>query len=164
MLNTIKQLTPKRVSALEEPKDKGDAFERFIKLYLQTAPQYRLLLKNVWKPDQDFGIDFLAETYNKQTWSIQSKFRSDSDSAFTYKELSTFKTLSDNSESIDCSLVVHISTKPIKNLHLLDENISTISIDEFECIDQELWELIQAAAKGEQNKPHQASKKKVLYD
>ena len=64
-----------RVSALEEPKDKGDAFERFTQLYLQTAPKYRLLLKNIWKPDQDFGIDFLAETYDKQTWSIQFKFR-----------------------------------------------------------------------------------------
>ena len=44
-----------RVSALEEPKDKGDAFERFTQLYLQTAPKYRLLLKNVWKPDVDFS-------------------------------------------------------------------------------------------------------------
>ena len=64
-----------RVSALEEPKDKGDAFERFTQLYLQKALKYRLLLKNVWKPNQDFGIDFLAETYDKQTWSIQFKFR-----------------------------------------------------------------------------------------
>ena len=60
--------------ALEKTKDKGDAFERFTQLYLQTAPKYRLLLKKVWKPDVDFGIEFLAETYDKQTWSIQSKF------------------------------------------------------------------------------------------
>ena len=65
-----------RVSDLEKTKDRGDAFERFTQLYLQTAPKYRLLLKKVWKPDVDFGIDFLGETYNKQTWSIQSKFRS----------------------------------------------------------------------------------------
>ena len=64
-----------RVSALEEPKDKGDAFERFTQLYLQTAPKYRLLLQKVWKPDVDFEIDFFAETYDKQTWSIQFKFR-----------------------------------------------------------------------------------------
>ena len=63
------------LSALEKTKDKGDAFERFTQLYLQTAPKYRLLLKKVWKPDVDFGIDFLAETYDKQTWSIQFKFR-----------------------------------------------------------------------------------------
>ena len=140
------------LSALVKTKDKGDAFERFTQLYLQTAPKYRLLLKKVWKPDVDFGIDFLAETYDKQTWSIQSKFRSDSDSALTYKELSTFKTISDNSENIDFCLVAHTSTKPIKNLHLLGENISTLGIDEFESIDSELWELIQAAAEGVQKK------------
>ena len=43
------------LSALEITKDKGDAFERFTQLYLQTAPKYRLLLKNVWKPDVDFS-------------------------------------------------------------------------------------------------------------
>ena len=63
------------LSALEKTKDKGDAFERFTQLYLQTAPKYRLLLKKVWKPDVDFEIDFFAETYDKQTWSIQFKFR-----------------------------------------------------------------------------------------
>ena len=75
------------VSVLENTKEKSDVFERFTQLYLQVAPKYRLLLKKVWKPDVDFGIDFLAETYDKQTWSIQSKFRSDSDSVLSYKEL-----------------------------------------------------------------------------
>ena len=79
------------LTALEKTKDKGDAFERFTQLYLQTAPKYRLLLKNVWKPDVDFGIDFLAEAYDKQTSTIQSKFRSESDSALTCKELNTPK-------------------------------------------------------------------------
>ena len=64
-----------RLSALEKTKDKGDAFERFTQLYLQTAPKYRLLLQKVWKPDVYFEIDFFAETYDKQTWSIQFKFR-----------------------------------------------------------------------------------------
>ena len=64
-----------RVSVLEETKEKGDVFERFTQLYLQAAPKYRLLLKKVWKPNVDFGIDFLAESYDKQTWSIQSKFK-----------------------------------------------------------------------------------------
>ncbi len=80
-----------RVSVLGKTKEKGDVFERFTQLYLQAAPKYRLLLKKVWKPDVDFGIDFLEETYDKQTWSIQSKFRSDSDYAPTHKELNTLK-------------------------------------------------------------------------
>ena len=76
-----------RVSVLENTKEKGDVFERFTQLYLQAAPKYRLLLKKVWKPDVDFGIDFLAETYDKQTWSIQSKFRSDSDSTLVCRAI-----------------------------------------------------------------------------
>ena len=91
-----------RVSVQENTKEKGDVFERCTQLYLQAAPKYRLLLKKVWKPDVDFGIDFLAETYDKQTWSIQSKFRSDSDS-----------------ENIAFCMVVHTSTKPVKNLLLI---------------------------------------------
>ena len=90
------------LSVLEETKEKGDVFERFTQLYLQTASKYRLLLKKVWKPDVDFGIDFLAETYDKQTWSIQSKFRSNSDS-----------------ENIAFCMVVQTSTKPVKNLLLI---------------------------------------------
>ena len=64
-----------RVSVLEETKEKDDVFERFTQLYLQTVPKYRLLLQKVWKSDVDFRIDFLAETFDKQTWSIQSKFK-----------------------------------------------------------------------------------------
>ena len=64
-----------RVSFLEKTKEKDDVFERFTQLYLQTGPKYHLLLKKVWKPDVDFGIDFLAETYGKQIWYIQFKFR-----------------------------------------------------------------------------------------
>ncbi len=76
-----------RVSELEKTKDKGDTFERFSQLYLQTAPKYRLLLKTIWKPDHDFGIDFLARTHQDQLWSIQSKFRSDTDSALNYRPI-----------------------------------------------------------------------------
>ena len=92
----------KRLSVLGKTKEKGDVFERFTQLYLQAVPKYGLLLKKVWKPDVDFGIDFLAETYDKQTWSIQAKFRSNSDS-----------------ENIAFCLVVHTSTKPVKNLLLI---------------------------------------------
>ena len=90
------------LSFLEETKEEGDFFERFTQLYLQTASKYRLLMEKVWKPDVDFGIEFLAETYDKQTWSIQSKFRSNSDS-----------------ENIAFCMVVHTSTKPVKNLLLI---------------------------------------------
>ena len=90
------------VSALKKTKEKGDVIERFTQLYLQTTPKYLLLLKKVWELGVDLGIDFFAETYDKQTWSIQSKFRSNSDS-----------------ENIAFCMVVHTSTKPVKNLLLI---------------------------------------------
>ena len=64
-----------RVSFLEKTKEKDDVFEKFTQLYLQTVPKYRLLLQKVWKSDVDFRIDFPAESFDKQTWSIQSKFK-----------------------------------------------------------------------------------------
>ena len=95
-----------RVSVLENTKEKGDVFERFTQLYLQAAPKYRLLLKKVQEPDVDFGIDFLAQTYDKQTLSIQAKFRSNSDS-----------------ENIAFCMVVHTTTKPVKKYSLFRDEI-----------------------------------------
>ena len=56
--------------------DMGRIFERFVQLYLQTAPEYRTLLQDVWLlrdvpaqvrqklnlPLSDEGIDLIART------------------------------------------------------------------------------------------------------
>ena len=73
------------LSALQKTKDKGDAFERFTQLYLQTAPKYRLLMKDIWNTYQDVRINFLAKTPQDQLWWIQSKSRSDTDSALNFR-------------------------------------------------------------------------------
>ena len=92
----------------ETSKVRGDIFDRLTQLYLQASPIYIMKFKNVWLirqvpprvrkllnlPDYDFGIDQIAETFDGEYWSIQSKFRSDTDSALSYGELSTFSTLS----------------------------------------------------------------------
>ena len=116
-----------KVSEIEKKKVKGDVFERFTQLYLLTAPKYGLLLKNVWLreeipldirkrvglPFDDFGIDGLAETHEGKFWSIQSKFRSDSEAALTYGELVSFVALSAAGNEIELYLIVHTSTKSI---------------------------------------------------
>ncbi len=75
------------------PKDKGDVFERVVQLYLQTYPEYESLLANVWMlgdvpktvrtklnlPNNDEGIDLIAETTGKKYWAIQAKFLSTAD-------------------------------------------------------------------------------------
>lgn len=64
-------------------RDKGDRFERLMKAYLMTDPQYANLFQKVWlwnefpaKDDLDgldTGIDLVALTHNKEYWAIQCK-------------------------------------------------------------------------------------------
>lgn len=87
--------------------EKGIAFERLTQLYLQTAPEYRTKLQNVWLlrdvppnvrrklnlPGPDEGIDLIARTQTGEYWAIQSKFRSQRDKPLTRRELGTFTSL-----------------------------------------------------------------------
>jgi predicted helicase len=77
--------------------DKGTAFERLTQLYLQTAPEYRTKLQDVWLlrdvpsnirqrlnlPAPDEGFDLIARTRTGEYWAIQSKFRSQRDKPLT---------------------------------------------------------------------------------
>ena len=109
---------------------KGDVFERLTQLYLQTVPEYQSILKHVWwlkydelpakvrhhvnLPSLDEGIDLVAETRQGEYWAIQSKFRSDTNKALTYKELSTFTTLSFvTCKNISLALVAHTANKTV---------------------------------------------------
>jgi len=63
-------------------RDKGTLFERLIKKFLQTDPQYSNLFENVWlwsewkySWGQDDGIDLVAKERNTGNyWAIQCKF------------------------------------------------------------------------------------------
>ena len=144
------------------PKVKGDIFDRLTQLYLQASPIYQIKLKNVWLreevpssvkrkinfPDVDFGIDQVAETFDGEYWSIQSKFRSHTDSALTYGELSTFSTLSFvHSNDIKLGIVSHTSMLPIRNRKNLG-NVSELGLEKWSTIDQEIWDAIRSLAKG----------------
>jgi len=66
-------------------RDKGDRFEKLIKAYLLTKPEYRSQLSDVWLwsdfpyKDQfgtggkDTGIDLVCRTYNDEYWAVQCK-------------------------------------------------------------------------------------------
>src|SRR5882724_4261366 len=93
-----------RAKKLPSQAKKGAVFERLTQLYLQTTPEYRAELKQVWTlrevpsavrellalPLLDEGIDFIARTRHGKYWAIQSKFRSQHDKPLTRKELGTF--------------------------------------------------------------------------
>ena len=77
----------RRTGSLSEA-DKGRIFERLVQLYLQTAPEYRTILQDVWLlrdvppklrkklklPLSDEGIDLIARTRRGEYWAVQAKF------------------------------------------------------------------------------------------
>lgn len=66
-------------------RDKGDRFEKLIKAYLLTKPEYKTQLSDVWLwsefPEKsqfgtggkDTGIDLVCRTYDNDYWAVQCK-------------------------------------------------------------------------------------------
>lgn len=88
----------------EYQRDKGDAFERLIRAYLKTDPQYQALFSDVWLwkdwPERealgykrpDTGIDLVARFRDGESYcAIQCKFY---ENAISQGDLGTFFTLS----------------------------------------------------------------------
>ncbi len=92
-----------RISKLTN-KQKGDCFEALTKYYLQLHPTYSSKLRHVWNlsevptdlkkhlnlPDNDEGIDLVAETREGCYWAIQCKYRSDELKSLTRPHVDTF--------------------------------------------------------------------------
>jgi predicted helicase len=143
--------------------NKGDIFERFTQLYLLTAPEYKSILRRVWRlseqipgkirkklnlPLSDEGIDLVAETRGGKYWTIQCKFRGDVNRPLTYKELSTFSHLSFvNTKGVEFAIVAHTARKPVRKRHLLS-NISEIGLDRWLSLSPDDWEEIRGACQG----------------
>ena len=66
-------------------RDKGDRFEKLMKAYLLTKPEYRAQVSDVWLwsdfPEKsqfgtggkDTGIDLVCKTYDSEYWAVQCK-------------------------------------------------------------------------------------------
>ncbi|MDC0545482.1 DEAD/DEAH box helicase family protein [Gammaproteobacteria bacterium] len=146
-LSTNKQFTQ---------KFKGDVFERVTQAYLLTLPEYKSKLDKVWLneeipqqvlkklnlPPTDFGIDLVAKTKSNEYWTIQCKFKS-TKNALTYKELSTFSSLSFvTAKHISLAIVAHTSTKPIRNRQFLGK-VTEIGSGAWRNISEDEWENIR---------------------
>ena len=140
---------------------KGHVFERLTQIYLQIIPEYKSILKHVWLgkdapsnilkklnlPKDDMGIDLIAETKKGEYWSIQSKFRANQNNALTYKELSTFNSLSFvTASNISLAIVSHTSSKPIRNKQLL-KNVTEIGIQRWLDLSDKDWSDIRQVCK-----------------
>src|SRR5215831_4869750 len=155
-----------RASSLSNT-EKGIAFERLTQLYLQTAPEYRTKLQNVWLlrdvppdvrrdlnlPAPDEGIDLIARTVGGEYWAIQSKFRSQRDTPLTRRELGTFTSLAFNTcNNIALAVVSHTATEPVSKRHLM-RNTVEIGLDRWQFLDAEAWRLIVGKLEGQSPRP-----------
>ena len=153
----------------------GDIFEKLCKYFLQTEPEYRSELKNVWLlkevkenvrkklnlPSTDEGIDLIAETKDKKYWAIQCKYRSNPKDTLTVKgDLATFSNLAFNvCKNISHGLVMTTAEKPPKKTKYL-KGIGYVTSESFLSLDDnsyEGWKYIQAKAKGKIIKPPKLS-------
>lgn len=156
------------VAELPGDTEKGKAFERLTELYLKTKPEYATKLANVWRvggplprgirkklrlPNRDEGIDLIAETKDGHYWAIQCKFRSDTDKALTYRELSTFTSLAFHScQGIAEAVVAHTCAKPVKKRALLPQT-TEIGLERWLQTTPEDWKRIHALLGGRPQRP-----------
>ena len=147
----------------------GDIFEYLTKLYLKTAPQYKTKLRKVYLlnevpnnikkklnlPNTDEGIDLIAETFDKEYWAIQCKYRSDPNETLTVKgDLSTFNNLAFTyCKNITHAIVCATVNKPPKKIKLL-KSIGFETLETWLALDDgDLFTQIKAKAVGKVYKP-----------
>lgn len=80
---TFNKLLDKYRKISSSEHDKGNRFERLMKAYLLTDPQYANKLEKVWLWSEfpyrkylgavDTGVDLVAQTYDEEFWAIQCK-------------------------------------------------------------------------------------------
>jgi predicted helicase len=85
-----------QLHAIEQPLEKGLAFERLCVKYLKSAPLYRDLFKKIWHfkdwPGNwgiDKGVDLIAETHSGELWAIQAKAYGE-DNSITKRDIDSF--------------------------------------------------------------------------
>lgn len=144
--------------SLQSTIERGLAFERLTQLYLQVAPHYSSLLRNVWRneelpndirskiklPKGDEGIDLIAEEFTGKIWAVQCKYRANAELPLTRNELGTFLQLAfHHCTGISHALVSHTASHPVKKRHLLPHT-SELGLDIWANISPDVWQLIQA--------------------
>ena len=169
--NLNKQL--EKYTKNKQTKLAGDIFELVVKLFLQTNPKYKTKLKNVWLlkevnekikqklnlPDEDEGIDLIAETFDKRYWAIQAKYRSNPKETLTLSGsggLATFNSLAFNyCKNISHGLICTTVDKPPKKIRLL-KSVGFETLESWLALDdnnREGWKHLIAKSKGKIIKP-----------
>ncbi len=141
-------------------KEKGDIFERITKYYLLIDPIYKTKLKSVWLlnevptkiqeylnlPNNDEGIDLIAQTKDDEYWAIQCKYRTDENSSITREDIATFLDISNNickniSQKLICSTAISQSYKFEK---LYDNSITFLLANTWSSLDNNFFTQLNA--------------------
>ena len=156
----------------------GDIFEVLVKIYFETAPQYKSKIKKVYLlnevppelkkeinlPKTDEGIDILLVTKDNDYWAVQCKYRSDNKETLKIKgDLSTFNNLAFSvCKKISHGIVCATVNKPPRKIQLLN----SVGFELFPTwlgLDQnngELFSQIKSKAQGKILKPKKLSPRK----
>jgi superfamily II DNA or RNA helicase len=99
--------------ALLEKTEKGRAFEELTRLHLLTDPIFSSKIKQIWHhkdvPQKivdelglqrpEIGVDLVAKVTDGSYWAIQCKFHQDRTENVSYKELSTFFSITEREKT-----------------------------------------------------------------
>ena len=105
---TITELLNELRGLFGNERDKGTAFEKLIKMFLESEPKYMQTLSNVWMWKDfpyrdnvgDIGIDLVAKTFTNDYWAIQCKFY-DEEHTITKDDVDTFLAASSKTFDVD---------------------------------------------------------------
>jgi predicted helicase len=146
--------------------EKGKAFEELTKYYLEYNPVYKSKLKNVWLqseippsilnklklPENDQGIDLIAETFEGKFWAIQCKYLQEEEQRLSHRAISTFVSLSRGiAENITYCLVFTNADKYAKIYHG-KTNIGFCTSDDLRKLDKTFFDWIRSKLNGKEKK------------
>src|SRR6056300_1754318 len=166
--------TLKRLIKNKKAKLAGSIFEHLTKLYLEVSPEYKSKLNKVYLlnevptnlkkklrlPNTDEGIDLIAETFDKEYWAIQCKYRSDNTETLKVKgDLATFNNLAFTvCKNFSHGIIAATVNRPPQKKQLL--KVGYILLPAWLTLDKdngELFEQIRQKAVGKIVKPKKLS-------
>ena len=94
--------------------EEGRIFEELTRLYLLTEPTFSTKIKEVWHHSDvpqkiidelglqqpEIGVDLIAQVKDGTYWAIQCKYHEDQNRNVSYKELSTFLSITERTKLI----------------------------------------------------------------
>ena len=162
-------------------KGKGDCFELLSIYMLRFDPKYESKIEEVWPvrnvpkkirrylklPATDEGIDLVCRTVEGDFWAVQCKYKSNTDTSITRKELSTFTDLAFGiCKNFSFGLVCTTAERYSPKLKLHKEKIGFCSGDIWRNLGKPFFERIHLDLSGkfkpiEPFKPKEHQKKAI---